>query len=87
MSSKEMSSPMARREFLRKCGALLAGGSLVAVGGVLATKASAKEGEMIPTFFINGFNLYDDIPCQCEGTEHGGREHDVSHGSHHPSVC
>ncbi|MCR5364948.1 MAG: ferredoxin [Prevotella sp.] len=47
MSSKEMSSPMARREFLRKCGALLAGGSLAAVGGVLATKASAKEGEMM----------------------------------------
>ena len=26
-----------------------------------AALAGAKEGEMIPTFFINGFNLYDDI--------------------------
>ena len=44
---KRIHSPMERREFLRTCGSLLAGGSLVGLGGVLGSKASAVEGEMM----------------------------------------
>ena len=38
---------MARRDFLRKCGTWITGGSLLALGNVLAIKSSAKEGEMM----------------------------------------
>lgn len=44
---KSPTSPMKRREFLRTCGSLIAGGSLAALGGVLASKTSAKEGDMM----------------------------------------
>lgn len=43
----ELNSPMERRKFLMTCGTLLASGSLAAMGGVLAVKASQDEGEMM----------------------------------------
>ena len=42
---KGLSSPMERREFLRKCGTLIAGGSLAAIGGVLGSRAKAAGGD------------------------------------------
>ena len=44
---KKLNSPMARRDFLRKCGTWITGGSLLALGNVLAIKSSAKNGEMM----------------------------------------
>lgn len=39
-------SPITRREFLRKCGSVLAGGSILATGGVLATKANMSSSDL-----------------------------------------
>ena len=46
MDKDKLKSPMDRRDFLRTCGSLLAGGVAVATGGWLATKASGKEGDV-----------------------------------------
>ncbi|MDO4214672.1 MAG: ferredoxin [Bacteroidales bacterium] len=39
-------SPISRREFLRKCGSVLAGGSILATGGALATKANMSSSDL-----------------------------------------
>lgn len=39
-------SPISRREFLRKCGSVLAGGSILAAGGALATKANMSSSDL-----------------------------------------
>ena len=46
MDKDKLKSPMERRDFLRRCGALVAGGVALATGGLLATKASGKTGEV-----------------------------------------
>ena len=42
----QLKSPMDRRDFLRTCSTFVAGGVALASGGLLAAKASAKEGDV-----------------------------------------
>ena len=42
----KLKSPIDRRDFLRTCGSLLAGGMALASGGLLAAKASGKDGDV-----------------------------------------
>ena len=46
MDKGKMKSPMDRRDFLRTCSAVVAGGVALASGGLLAARASTKEGEV-----------------------------------------
>lgn len=46
MDKDKLKSPMDRRDFLRTCGSLLAGGVAVATGGWLATKACGSKGDV-----------------------------------------
>lgn len=45
MKSELNKSPMDRRDFLRTCGSFLAGGAVLATGGLLATKAKGRESD------------------------------------------
>ena len=47
MDKGKMKSPMDRRDFLRTCSAVVAGGVALASGGLLAARASTKEGEVL----------------------------------------
>ena len=46
MEKDKLKSPMDRRDYLRTCGSILAGGISLATGGWLASKASAGEGDV-----------------------------------------
>ena len=46
MDKEKLKSPIDRRDFLRTCGSLLAGGVALVSGGLLAAKASGKNGDV-----------------------------------------
>ena len=46
MDKEKLRSPIDRRNFLRTCGSLLAGGVALVSGGLLAAKASGKNGDV-----------------------------------------
>ena len=46
MSDNNHKSPIDRREFLKKCGQVLAGGTILAVGGSLVSKMAGEEADL-----------------------------------------
>lgn len=45
--SKDLSNPINRRDFLKRCGTFVAGASILGVGGVLASKAHGDDADMM----------------------------------------
>ena len=46
MDKENLKSPIDRRNFIRRCGSLVAGSIALATGGILATKAKGKTGDV-----------------------------------------